>query len=387
MRLHDHLMTETPRPLLDDEVFTEYATLYGNATVIDITQVAALLMALTQFDHRVQEDLEDFGGDAHAWQMAQFFCFDWDTIQNAAPPFETMCLEFDAYEAAKQHWESTGGVWGPKERREMAHLGKTAVAMYYCPVDGFRKTADGHRFAAHDPEIQDILTQPDVAWVLTVTVFHYVGGKGLVGPQATWFIPVSKEGRLYTIPMKTNRTRGSLRGSDGKETLLAVLRNPHDPMEDFAIATGHVSDGKRMGVVTGWQAIIPALLAINFMHTPGGVTGEKGADRGYHEKVPGAGTLKEQKAFMRRHFVPMTRWYTLDISRLRAALTRANGGKHPDSLAGLQKALHTVRGNYAHYAPNTYFGRKHEEWITVFRPGHVRGDLAAGKIDKDYRVS
>lgn len=385
MRLYDHLMTETPRPMLKDEPFTWYASLYSNATVIDITQVSTMLMGLTKFDERVQEDLEDFGGDAYAWQMAQFFAFDWDTIQNVAPPFDTMCLEFDTFEATRQFTLESGEEWTTELRRKYAHLGKTSVSMYYCPIDSFMSTANGHRFASQDRDVQSIISLPDVAWIVTATVFHYVPGKGLVGPQATWFIPVSSEGRLYTIPMGQEKRPG--RGSDGQRGLHCVLSNPHDGWDDVDEAyTGNVRPGRRVGVVTGWQAIIPSLLAINFMHTPGGITGEKGADRGYHEKVPGEASLKEQKTFMRRNFTPMTKWYTLDITRLRAALAHANGGKRPDSLTGLKQALHMVRGHYAHYAPNTYFGRKHAEWITVFRPAYAKGDLANGKIDKDYRV-
>lgn len=357
-RMHDMLMTETPRPMGLDEVYTKYPSLYGDATVIEATQVAALMMSLTKFDENVQADLKEFGGDAYAWQLAQFFNFDWDTIQNVAPVFDTMNIEWDEHEAAKQHFTENGQTWGPEERRKMVKLGRTCVSLAYLPMDMMKKPYPDDGPWLNDPEVKAILDL-GAKWWLTATVFHYVPGRGLVGPHSTWFIPVAEDGSIYTL---------SVQDSD-RPTLHAIMVGPD----------GRGSGPSRSGAASGWQALIPALLAVNFMHTPGG-------DRGYHERVPGEAPHREQKQWMRRTFQPLTKWYTLDIKRLRSALREANGGKNPDSLASMTKALRMVRGHYAHYPPNTYFGRKHDDWKTVFRPAYSKGDVAFGKTDKDYRV-
>jgi hypothetical protein len=369
MRMHDLLMTETPRPYLGDEPYKTYAVEMEKAVVIEATDVSELLMEMTSFSEEVREDFEDFGADNHAWQIAQFFNFDYTSLSNIAPPFEEMLFEFDTRDAIERLARSQGKTLDPKAT---INVGKTGVMVLGWPGDMFTEVTN-HSFYNVDKggtehtKLLAIANDPDLGWVLCIAPFHYIPGKGLVGPMCHFFVPVRKDGSPYLDnDIGLNRERIALWSIMSP----AAPRDRWDDEDNLP---------QRSAAAQGWQAVVPTLMAINLMHTPRG-------EKGYHylKKEEPQGRLA--KKFLAKHFRPMTSWHVLDISPLREAVRQANGGEMPRTMKGLVKALHVVRGHYAHYPPNTYFGRKHDEWITVFRPSFRRGDIAAGRVDKDYRV-
>lgn len=364
------LMTETPRPHLGDPTSTEYADTMEDATVIDATQIASLLIEMTSFSQEVREDFEDFGGDNYAWQIAQFFNFDYSALSNIAPPFESMALEFDTRQAIEDLAKRDGKTLDPKT---IVNVGKTVVQMVAFPAEAFKDVAKRviRESDRDDETLARISMDTDLGWVLSLSPYHYVPGKGMVGPMCNYLVPVKADGTPYL----DQQARNPLDRTDDRLGLWATM-SPPKPRDRYDAEDGLP---QRSAAAQGWQSIIPALLAINFMHTPQG-------ERGYHKRVVEQPDRRLGKKFLAKHFRPLTSWHVLDISPLREAVMEANGGSMPGSMAGLVKALHIVRGHYAHYPPNTYFGRKHEEWITVFRPSFRRGDIKAGRVDKDYRV-
>lgn len=371
MRLHDMLMTETPRPLLADKPFTLYADLFGDSVVVDGTEVLDLTLAMTDFnDEQIGLDFRDFGGDEEAWQMAQFFAFDHTALSNITLPFQSMSIEFDVREAMERQLRRISPELTEKYLKKggTVSVGKASMAMFMHKAEDFRRDYNSVAFRhSRDPHFHErqsmraLLDLPDLGYVIIALSFIYLPGRGMVGPEAHWYIPVRSDGAYYTLD------------DNGTTRLQAVVDGPATGPYDGEM------DGARIAVAAGWRTLIPALMTINFMHTPQG-------DKGYHKRVAQEPLPRLAKKYLAKHFRPMSKWYVLDISPLREAVRSANGGVEPTNLAGFLKALHIVRGNYAHYAPNTYFGRQHDEWITVFRPAHRRGDKAAGVVDKDYHV-
>ena len=82
----------------------------------------------------------------------------------------------------------------------------------------------------------------------------------------------------------------------------------------------------------------------------------------------------------RRNRLPETKFYTLAIGPMVDVL-RSEGRSEA---TGITKAMHICRGHFAHYTPDKpLFGR----YVgTFWRPMHVRGNEAVGKIVKDYEV-
>jgi hypothetical protein len=195
----------------------------------------------------------------------------------------------------------------------------------------------------------------------------------MVGPMSDYFIPVSPEGKPF---LRSRKDKDRLPVAEDEEGTLWAIACPCKPRDKWDEEDNLPS---RSAAAQGWQSIVPALLTINFMHTPQG-------ERGYHNRVEHVPEGRYAKKFLQRNFRPLTRWYTLDIRPMLEAVREANGGANPRTMESFIKALHVVRGHYAHYPPNTYFGRKHEGWITVFRPAYRRGDVKAGVISKDYRI-
>ncbi len=374
MRLHDMLMTETPRPIMDDPPFVRYADLFSEAVVVDGTEVLALTMNMTQFDENGEINLALYGGDPTTWQIAQWFEFDWSVLGNIALPFQTMSVEFDCRAVLEDITRKVTD--DPKERakmlRETVSVGKESVTFFMHRAEDFAENirtvreslaADGIGPSHRSRQMDALMALPDLSHVLVAMVFSYFPGSGMVGPCGEWFIPVRSDGSPYLM-------QNDERGYQGMAAIfLSPTPGPYDDERD----------GDRQALASGWRALIPALLTINFMHTPQG-------EKGYHKRTLHEPPPKLARKYLARNFRPMSKWYVLDISPLRQAVRDANGGSEPRNLSAYLKALHIVRGNYAHYAPNTYFGQKHDDWKTVFRPAHRRGDKAAGVIDKDYRV-
>ena len=376
MRLTDMLMTETPRPCLGDKPFTEFTTLCPNPVVIDGTDVYALFMQMTMHSEFEKTDeqreevyaFEEAMGTA-GWQMAQFFQHDFSTMGCVAPPFENFVIEFDLAEATKRAMTETGT---PVRPADTASLGHYAAMFSLLQRDVWDETVCVDRTASWarnfvtGPTL-DQMNELDFRWIYAVTTFRKPVGRGIQGPCATWLIPLDAEGHLYMA-------------EGTKDTVLAAAALGPRPTNDGEEA-GRISD--HYAITQGWQVVLPALLALSFLHTP-----KTTKDReGYHDLVPAPEpNARMARKYLQRNFVPLVKWHTLDISPLRRAVREAHGGGFPTDWKGLAKALHVVRGHTATYMPNTYFGKKHERPITVFRPSYRRGDVKSGVVQKEYRL-
>lgn len=379
MRLTDMLQTETPRPCLGDAPFTEFTSLCPNPVVIDATDVYALFMQMTmnsEYDktEKQREEVsafEDALGTA-GWQMAQFFQFDFRNIGCVAPPFDNFVIEFDLHEATKSAMTANGMDIKPAD---LVGLGQYAAA--FCILDQQvwnEKVSRGAAAFARNFVTGPTLREMDdlnFRWIYCITTYRKPVGKGIQGPCATWLIPVDHDGNLYMA--ENNLT-------DGRETVLAAAALGPQPRyndEEERRLCDHYA------ITQGWQVVLPALLALSFLHTP-----KTTKDReGYHDLVEAPEpNARMARKYLQRNFVPLVKWHTLDISPLRRAVREAHGGGFPTDWKGLAKALHTVRGHTATYMPNTYFGKKHDRPITVFRPSYRRGDVKAGVVSKEYRL-
>lgn len=89
---------------------------------------------------------------------------------------------------------------------------------------------------------------------------------------------------------------------------------------------------------------------------------------------------KLNKATVKRHGVPLVRYYSLEIDPLRKRLEQEG----QIATSGLKKALHLCRGHFATYtADKPLFGH----YVgTVWVPAHMRGSVKHGAVIKDYRI-
>lgn len=114
---------------------------------------------------------------------------------------------------------------------------------------------------------------------------------------------------------------------------------------------------------------IAAFLAISLMHCKNVST---------VEHVPDAPL---QKKTVKKHGVPLTRYYTLEIGGMKDVLRREGR----ISEVGLERALHICRGHFATYTPDRPLFGKHTG--TFWVPQHLRGTETAGRVLKDYAVA
>ena len=90
---------------------------------------------------------------------------------------------------------------------------------------------------------------------------------------------------------------------------------------------------------------------------------------------------KLSRAYQRRHGMPLSRYYTLNIEPMKKVLREE--GKAESH--GLKHALSVCRGHFVNYTEGKgLFGKYHGQfWI----PQHVRGSASHGVVTKDYAVS
>lgn len=358
MRLHDRLMVETPHPVGADKPFTLYAETFGNAQVIDATDVMTLFF---EMEREIMTSAIEGGEEVvkEVWTAERFCNFDWSGLTMNMPPFDNFVIEMHA-EHAIQASRQRAGIARPKgDNVDMGHL-----SVAFCAMERTHwLTTITDNLADYDLDVlevyQRIKRNDSIKWVLVCSVFSQRPGFPIYGPLVGFSLPVHADG---TLSMQSNP-------EDGPLSLIA----PADPLVDQSQVERLVDSSKFL-----YMSVIPALMAINFMHTPQG-------ERGYHNRVLCKPAKSPNKHYQRKHFRPLTSWHVLDIGPLREQFQRTLG-RVPRSSAEFAKAMHIVRGNTATYAPNTYFGKPHPEPITVFRPAHRRGDLDAGRVDKDYRL-
>lgn len=382
MRMTDMLMTETPRPCLGDPPFTEFMSLCPNPVVIDGTDVYALFSQMTMHSEytKSEEEKEEIWEFEQAlgtagWQMAQFFQHDFSTMGCVAPPFDNFVIEFNVRDAMDKAMSESGIDLKPTDT---LHLGQYAAVfailereVWEDVVQADKQTAWARNFIT-GPTL-DQMNELPYRWIYTVTTFRKPVGGQVQGPTSTWIIPVDHDGMLFMADTESSPT-------GGKGSVLAAAALGPRPTNS-GIEAGKVSD--HYAITQGWQVVLPALLTLSFLHTP-----KSTKDReGYHDLIPSPEpNARQARKYLERNFVPMVKWHTLDISPLRRAVREAHGGGFPKDWKSLTKALHVVRGHTATYMPNTYFGKKHDRPITVFRPSYKRGDVRAGVVQKEYRV-
>jgi hypothetical protein len=114
--------------------------------------------------------------------------------------------------------------------------------------------------------------------------------------------------------------------------------------------------------------VYPALLANSFLHCRNVST---------EEHVPSA---KLNKAYLRRHGLPLVRYKTLTIEPMKRIL-RKEGQVEAN---GLSKALYICRGHFKDYRESAGLFGKHKGlfWWDM----HARGALDHGVVVKDYAI-
>lgn len=112
----------------------------------------------------------------------------------------------------------------------------------------------------------------------------------------------------------------------------------------------------------------PALLAVSFMHCK---------NVAFDQYKP---PEKISRKHERRHGLPLTKYYTLEIDPIRKLL-RDEGGAEK---TGLKHALHICRGHFKTYTDEKpLFGKRTG---TYWWPQTVRGSKARGEVVKDYSL-
>ncbi len=114
------------------------------------------------------------------------------------------------------------------------------------------------------------------------------------------------------------------------------------------------------------EGLIVLGLGLSFCHCKNVVRRESVADRG--------------DRWHRRTAVPRLKRYTLEIGPMRETLR----GEGRSGEVGIGKAMHICRGHFANYSEShPMFGK----YVGSFwRPDHVRGSAANGRIEKAYSV-
>jgi len=212
---------------------------------------------------------------------------------------------------------------------------------------------------------------PDVRWLLVGEVFQEFAPHRILGPVATWSLPVLEDGRPMTI------CRGA-----GQPPVMALTVRPrcrvniHDTLRslhDQSFAAVNVDDNLNETDSAGQpivNSIIPGLLAMAMLHMKNIVTEV--------HNPPERLSRRHQK----RTGQPLIRCKTLVIKPGREVQRRQEG----EHASERQCALHLCRGNWAKYTkekplfgPGGYVGE-------VWRPPHAVGDPAVGIVVKDYLV-
>lgn len=355
MRMHDRLMTETPQPYGADLPFTQYARVFDEAQVIDATEVMSLFFEMER-KVMASEIGEGLLIDKEVW-FAQRFCeFDWSGLTMNMPPFGEFVMEFDAEKSLIDTREKAGlPHWD--DGKSMGQMAVSCIAVDVQVYMGMMREGLSHLNQDVRDTYTELMTLPDVKWILCMSMFSQRPVQPIIGPVVSFSLPVRADGTMILRP-------------DGAPVSLIA---PADALRGEDESLRMVNASKYL-----YLSVIPALMAVNFMHTPQG-------EKGYHVRVPCKPAKNPNKHHQRKHFRPLTSWHQLDITPLREQFQRTLG-RNPLSSSEFAKAMHIVRGNTATYAPNTYFGKPHAEPITVFRPSHRRGDINAGRVDKDYRL-
>ena len=89
---------------------------------------------------------------------------------------------------------------------------------------------------------------------------------------------------------------------------------------------------------------------------------------------------RQERRSAERRGEPVVTFRTINIEPMKTVL-RTEGGIEQN---GLRRALHICRGHFVHYSEDKPLFGKYAG--TFWKPAHVRGDLDAGVVSKDYSV-
>jgi hypothetical protein len=241
-----------------------------------------------------------------------------DLVSVARPPFDAMWVDV-------QHASNNVGLyaWG-----------------VHFVVD------EAGRVAAVDESGTHIGNRPGDKWIVNATIYVEWRKNDPVGPVATFVLPLNAEGRLHEIDTEG---RGAIFGR-----AVEIPGVPEDAIYEASMAFN--------------DPLVAGLLAISFMHC-------KNVD--VREERPDKAVTRRRE---RRHGIPLTRYYVLDIAPMTTVLATEGDA----ATTGLRNALHICRGHFKTFSPEApLFGRLTG---TYWWAAQVRGDASQGTVEKDYRI-
>lgn len=195
---------------------------------------------------------------------------------------------------------------------------------------------------------QDVYALYDPAttrWLMRIAFFQQAQEGFCGGPVMSWLIGISPEGKIVTA-------------KDGK---FLFVTNEYLPT--YQRARVAMDDAQLL-----WVDVLPILLGLSFLHCKN------------VQRVRVEGSVKLNKARLRRGKKPLATYYTLEIDPMKKVL-REEG---QIATQGLKRALHITRGHFADYtAGKGLFGKVHG---TFWVPQHVKGSASHGIVEKDYAV-
>jgi hypothetical protein len=185
----------------------------------------------------------------------------------------------------------------------------------------------------------------DLRWQMTASLFIEAPGRPIHGPVMTTMHHVHSDGRLDTSKRETDRNM---------------------PLLFMGLPDKRFSQDEIHGMASHY--IGPPFLALSLMHCKNVIV---------HTNEP---ARKLSAAHNKKHGRPLLRFHTLEIEPIKKILR--NEGQIEK--VGLARALHICRGHFATYTDDKpMFGKVTG---TFWRPAHVRGNLSAGAVIKDYDV-
>jgi len=200
-------------------------------------------------------------------------------------------------------------------------------------------------------------------WTIYASLYGSWDGRGQVGPIITAKVPLDTDGNLIRIPAEQVSAAPDLleRLANGVPMVSVHMGG------DLHFESQLVGPFRNELMIQTTNMLYMALLTISFTHVKNVNVVEIDPDP------------KRSRAFRRRHGRGLHRHYVLDIGGTRNAIDEATR-----QTGSLVRAWHRCRGHFATYtSERPLFGR---HTGTFWIPTHVRGNMLAGVVEKDYRT-
>ena len=343
MRLFDKIMR-------DGRVSAELKASLSEATVVSLDEVARYL-----FMESPQE----------SWNFLTDF-------PNVAPPFEHAFYEARStpYVLTNRNGKDMKMVWPNDRPREWA-LEVVAQEVDYDLVARSVYTLFPEEKAKGESLLKRIAEQ-NPKWSL-INFMWMEGGAldyGLV-PWWVWTYLVTPEGRFVTIPSDEHPTETVKEelALYGDKVALWIITGPtaYSPEKLKAWVQAKPSNAIDLSRMFTWVQYVQNF-GVCMMHC-------KNTEL-RHTDPPAASVRKHRK----RYGKALTTYKTLIIDPMKQVLTEARGSEVNN---GLQVAFHKCRGHFKTYQQRGLFGKlKGMYWWKE----QNRGDIASGRVIKDYKV-